>query len=472
MQRRFTRVLTFLLAWITASLAVSWTNAAEDPTPPRVSPWTNSKIKGSPDPPLPYKTTRVFSNVTLDQPTEVRWVPSANKWLATQRGSTLVAFENDLQNATAEPCLDLSDATDQPVLNVHGIVFHPDLENQPYCFVTFISKRKDLHGVNLGRLRVTDPTIPAVDTSSLEVLASWSSNGHVGMAMQFGPDGMLYLSIGDGQRPYPPDADNVGQDLSSLQSSILRIDVNDPTPEQPYRIPPDNPFVGKPNARGEIWAFGFRNPWKIAFDPVSGDLLAADVGWESREMIHRVAKGRNHGWSIMEGSQSVKQELQPTIPITPPLFEHTRRDARSISGGQYWQSDRIEELKGAYIYGDWMTGKVWALKHKGDQVLWQKELVDTPLRVISFMRAPDGEVFILAYDGTILRLEPNTDADDQTPFPTRLSETGVFADVANQEPSPGVVEYEISANHWADGTHSRQVDCDTGVPAARTVQRR
>ncbi|MFK8114408.1 MAG: sorbosone dehydrogenase family protein, partial [Rubripirellula sp.] len=319
MQRRTSRVVPLFLAWVTASLMVPWMSSGQDSIPPRVAPWTVSRIKGSPDPPLPYKATRVFAKVDLDQPTEVRWVPSAQKWLSTQRGSKLVTFDNSM-NATAEPFLDLSEALGQPVLNVHGIVFHPDQKNQPWCFVTFITARKDPEGVRLGRLRVIDPTVPTLDASSLEVLASWNSGGHVGMSMQFGPDGMLYVSIGDGQRPYPPDADNTGQDLSDLQSSILRIDVNDPTPGRPYRIPPDNPFVGQDNVREEIWAFGFRNPWKIAFDPISGDLLAADVGWEAHEMIHRVKKGRNHGWSIKEGSQTVKQDLQPKIPITPPLF--------------------------------------------------------------------------------------------------------------------------------------------------------
>ncbi|MFK8113897.1 MAG: PQQ-dependent sugar dehydrogenase, partial [Rubripirellula sp.] len=243
---------------------------------------------------------------------------------------------------------------------------------------------------------------------------------------------------------------------SDLAASIMRIDVNDPTDDEPYRIPSDNPFVGQPNVREEIWAFGFRNPWKITFDPDSGDLLAADVGWEMREMIHRVAKGRNHGWSIMEGSQPVKPSIQPSVPITPPLFEHTHLDSRSISGGVYWQSDRIPDLKGASMYGDWMTGKVWALKHQGDEVLWQKELVDTPLQIISFMLGPTGEVLILAYDGTIMRLDPNDEPADRAPFPDRLSKTGIFKDASKLQPAEGVVEYQISANHWADGTHSRQ----------------
>ena len=168
----------------------------------------------------------------------------------------------------------------------------------------------------------------------------------------------------------------------------------------------------------------------------------------------------------MEGSQPVKPDQQPVVPITPPLFEHTHLDSRSISGGHFWQSDRIAELQGAYLYGDWMTGKVWALKFKGDQVHWQQELVDTPHRVICFMLDPSGEVLIVCYDGTILRLEPNNVAALQDKFPTKLSETGLFADVASQIPAQGVVEYEISAHHWADGTHSRQW---IGIPNAEQL---
>ena len=378
MERTYAGVLALCLGSILAGVQAAREVDAQDSIPSRLHAWTDSNVKGSPDPPLPYKATRLFSKVELDRPTNVSWVPSAKRWMATQHGGKLVTFANDPVDATCEPFLDLSEALGAKVHNAYSVLFHPDLKNQPWCFVTFVSKPQDPQGVHLGRLRVTDPAGPTVDPDSLQVLLSWSSRGHQGGTMQFGPDGMLYFGVGDGQRPYPPDADNTGQDLSDLQASIMRINVDDPTDDQQYRIPPDNPFVGRPNTREEIWSFGLRNPWKIAFDPESGDLLAADVGWEMREMIHRVARGRNHGWSIMEGSQTVKPEVQPEIPITPPLFEHTHLDSRSISGGHFWQSDRIPDLKGAYIYGDWMTGKVWALKHQGDRVLWQKELVDTP----------------------------------------------------------------------------------------------
>ena len=376
--------------------------------------------------------------------------------MANHAGDQIVTFKNDPNSAVTRPLVSVSELYGESVQVAYATKFHYDQENQPWCFLTFTSKRNTEDGHHLARVKVIDPAVPSFDRDSLIVLARWKSHGHVGSSMQFGPDGMLYVSVGDGQPPYPPDGDETGQDLSDLRASIIRIDVNDPTSDQPYRIPNDNPFVDQENARDEIWAYGFRNPWKICFDPISSDLLAADVGWEMREMIHRVRRGRNHGWSVMEGSQQVKPDQTPTEPITPPLFEHTHLDSRSITGGYVWQSDRLPELKGAYLYGDWMTGKVWGLKFKGDTVLWQKELVDTPHRVICFMLDPSGEVMIVGYDGTILRLESNESTGSQESFPTKLSETGLFSDTAAQRPASGVVPYEINAHHWADGTHSRQ----------------
>lgn len=429
---------------------------AQESLPDRLARWTTSRVNGSPDPPLPYKTMAVYQGVKLDSPTDITWLPDARRWIATQNNGKILKFENDPRNAFAEPLLDLTQIPDRPATQVFATIFHPDLKNQPWCFVTYEAIRNGTKRTFLSRLKVLDPSVPTVDLASLTVVTDWIGGGHSGGAMQFGPDGMLYVTTGDGQAPYPPDESGTGQDRSDLEASVLRIDVDNPTADQPYRIPTDNPFVGQPNTREEIWAFGFRNPWKLAFDPVSGDLIAADVGWEMREMIHRVARGRNHGWSLMEGSQRVKEGQEPKIPITPPLFEHTHLDSRSISGGFFWHSDRLPELKGAYIYGDWMTGKVWALKSDGDRVLWQKELVDTPVQVICFMLDPTGEVLIVGYDGTILRLETNRVKDQSSQFPLRLSETGLFANVVTQEPARGVIPYEISAHRWADGTESNQ----------------
>ncbi len=423
--------------------------------PQRVTPWTSSNIKGSPEPPLPYRTQRVYQQVQLQQPTDIVWLPAAQRWIATQVNGTIVTFGSDRETATAQPFLDLNESHEKPVSNTVSTTFHPDLENHPWCYVCYASKLKDPLGRHLVRYKVTDPKRPAIDVSSRVELLSWNGDGHSGGSVQFGPDGYLYLSVGDGQPPYPPDEQNTGQNISDLEASILRIDVNYPTAEQPYRIPQDNPFVGDSNSRGEIWAFGFRNPWKMAFNPANGELFVADVGWEMREMVYRVQRGGNYGWSIMEGSQPVKKE-QAVVPISPPIFEHSHFDCRSITGGAFWQSERLPELIGAYIYGDWMTGKVWALKTEGDRVLWHKELVDTSHQIICFMLDPLGEVLIVGYDGAILQLLANDAELERQEFPKQLSSTGLFADTKILRPMPGVIEYEISAHHWADGTHSRQ----------------
>ncbi|MCC9599110.1 PQQ-dependent sugar dehydrogenase [Stieleria sp. JC731] len=430
--------------------------AAADDLPKRATPWLTSKVHGTPDPPLPFKATRTFAEIKLNNPTDLVWLPDARRWIATQQHGPIVSFANDPETDSLQNVLDLSDCHPQRVSQTLATLFHHDLKKYPWCFVTYTYNGGDTPSTRLVRFKVTDPSVPTIDPNSRQLLVQWQPTGHTGGSMQFGPDGMLYVSVGDTQAPYPPDADETGQDLTDLEASILRIDVDLPEGDVTYRIPHDNPFVDHPNARGEIWSYGLRNPWKIAFNPNNGDLLAADVGWEMREMIHRVDRGRNHGWSIMEGSQIVKQGRDPLIPITPPLFEHTHLDSRSITGGHYWQSDRIPELEGAFIYGDWMTGKVWALKSDGDQVDWQKELVDTSLQIVCFGLDPTGEVLIVGFDGTIMAIDRNDAEDTQQSFPKRLSQTGIFADAVSQQPSPGVVEYQINAHHWADGTVSRQ----------------
>lgn len=452
---RFARILFCWIGLTASTFELQCLGTEVETTKSRTSPWINSRVKGSPEPPLPYTTHRIFQNVDLDRPTEITWLPTAQKWIANHSGNQIVSFGNDKISATTQPLLNLQDCFGERIQTGYATTFHHDIKKQPWCFLTLTTKRKTEDGHCLAKVKVIDPSIPTFDPSTFQILLRWKSNGHVGSSMQFGSDGMLYLSVGDGQPPYPPDGDGTGQDLNDLRASILRIDVNQDN-KQAYRIPPDNPFVNQKDARGEVWAYGFRNPWKMTFVPGTNDLLVADVGWEMREMIHLVRKGQNHGWSIMEGSQPVKPDEHPLIPITPPLFEHTHLDSRSITGGHIWQSDRIPSLKGAYLYGDWMTGKVWGLRFEGNRVTWHQELVDTSQRIICFMLDPSGEVFIVGYDGSIHQLQPNPQVGERTEFPAKLSETGIFTQTETLTPSDGVVEYEINSHHWADGTRSRQ----------------
>ena len=450
-------------------------NAAQPPSQDPVR-WTTSKIKGTPDPPSPYSIERVLPDVKLTRPTEMIYLRSIDQWVATQVNGKVVSFAPT--GGEVRTVLDLK-KPDVKHCRALGIAFDPDFPQRPYCYIAKSEHPGRSDGASLIRLTVTDPQTLEIDPESEVTLLRWSSVDHSGGCVKFGPDGYLYLPIGDGQRPTPPDPKGTGQDISDLQASIVRIDVNDSTwsKEQraesnlPYRIPADNPFVGVENARGELWAFGVRNPWKMCFHPESGELWTGDVGWEMMEMVYRIERGGNYGWSVKEGSQDVKPNgNRSKIAITPPIFEHNHIEARSITGGYFWRSQRLAQLHDAYIYGDWMTGKIWGLKHDGQQVTWQQELTDTPLQIVSFALAPDGDVLVVGYDGTIHRLIPNPDIGTSmaADFPQRLSETGLFTDTANQVPSAGVVEYSINAHHWADGTTSQQwVALAEGDPMAQ-----
>ncbi len=426
--------------------------------------WTTSKIKGTPDPPPPYSIERVLSGVRLTRPTEMIYLDSVDRWVVTQTDGKVLSFAPT--GGDVKIILDLK----QPEVKfcrALGIAFAPDFPQRPYCYIAKSEHPGTSDGASLLRFEVTNPEPLEIDPASERTLLRWSSIDHSGGCVKFGPDGYLYLTIGDGQRPTPPDPMETGQDISDLQASIIRIDVNDSQwtkdrlaePDSLYRIPDDNPFVDIENARGEVWAFGVRNPWKLCFHPTRHELWTGDVGWEMMEMVYRIERGGNYGWSVKEGSQDVKPSgKRSQIAITPPIVEHNHIEARSITGGYFWRAKRMAQLFDAYIYGDWMTGKIWGLKHDGQQIIWRQELTDTPLQIVCFALAPDGEVLVVGYDGTIHRLIPNPDIGTSmtVDFPKRLSETGLFVDTENQTPALGVVEYSINAHHWADGTTSRQ----------------
>jgi uncharacterized repeat protein (TIGR03806 family) len=250
-----------------------------------------------------------------------------------------------------------------------------------------------------------------------------------------------------------------GQDCSDLLSSVLRIDVDHPETGKAYRIPPDNPFVNVPAVRPEIWAFGFRNPWKMSIDRATGELWVGDVGWELWEMVFKVKRGGNYGWSVMEGPQPVHVEGRrgPT-PILPPTQAHPHSEAASITGGYVYHGTRLPELAGAYIYGDYQTGIIWGLRSKGDAVTWHQELARTPLHLVAFGETHNGELYMVDHDRThqIYRLARIPAAEAASNFPHRLSQTGLFASTRDHQPAPGVVSYSVNSPLWADGATAQR----------------
>jgi putative heme-binding domain-containing protein len=418
------------------------------------APWTTSRITGSPEPPRPYVAERIFPSLEFNQPLELVALPGTNRLVILQAQGKIYSFENRPGDGslTADLFADIRECDDK-FDRLYGLAFHPRFVENRTCYISYVVSPRTPDGSKVSRFKVSQSNPPRLIPESEEVVLRWYGGGHNGANLQFGPDGYLYISTGDAGDAFPPDGRNTGQDISDLEASILRIDVDHRDRGLAYRIPPDNPFVGMPSARGEVWAYGLRNPWKMTFDPADGSLWAGDVGWELWEMIYKIERGANYGWSVVEGPQPVHNERStgPT-PINPPAVAHSHIESRSITGGHFSKTSRLPELRGVYIYGDYVTGKVWGLKHDGPKVTWHEELVDTPLQMASFGLDQAGDVLIVDYpSGTLHRLAPNPRAGANENFPRRLSETGLFTDTANHVPATGIVPYAVNAEPWADG---------------------
>jgi len=432
--------------------------------------WTSSRIHGSPEVPKPYLSDQVFTRIELNEALEMIAVPGLGRFVAVEKGGKIWSFKDSPDSSTKDLLIDLK-PDHAPLQYAYGIAFHPKWQENGYILLTYAYGDKVLDGTKLSRFKLTRQEPPLLDPKSETVLLTWRSGGHNGASLQFGPDGMLYISTGDAEVPSPPDPLNTGQDISDLLSSILRIDVDHEENGKAYRIPPDNPFLTTPKAMPEIWAFGFRNPWKISFD-AKGRLWCGDVGWEQWEMIHLVQRGGNHGWSAMEASQPIKPETQRPEPIIPPVAAHPHTEAASITGGYVYHGTRFPELRDAYIYGDYETGKIWALWHDGKQVTRREEIADTPHKIVTFGLSGDGEIYWMDWQKNtpIYRLASNPAVGKPSHFPRKLSETGLFTDTAAQTPAAGVLPFEIAEPMWQDGaTATRFVALPEGKSINTTV---
>ena len=228
---------------------------------------------------------------------------------------------------------------------------------------------------------------------------------HNGGQLAFGPDGYLYISLGDGGSGGDPQGN--GQNVKTLLGSILRIDVSNASPAEPYRVPEDNPFWDDETARGEIWAYGLRNPWRFSFDPVTGDLWTGDVGQNRFEEIDLVVRGGNYGWNVLEGTHcfSPKTECDPA-GTAHPVLEYPINGGCSVIGGYVYRAADIPSLAGAYVYGDHCSGKVSALRYEGQTVTGNREIADTGHRITSFGVDRAGNLYVLTQKSGVFRLVP------------------------------------------------------------------
>jgi uncharacterized repeat protein (TIGR03806 family) len=386
-------------------------------------PWTTSKVIGSPEPPPPYKTEPAFPKLPpFEEPLDLTYAPGTNRLFVAGRWGKIWSFVNKKDVDKADLALEFKGAVDskgQPMKQViYAFTFHPKFKDNGYIYVTWIPN-PETEGLPKGS-RVSRFTVkgepPVIDRASEKIIFEWPNGGHNGGCLKFGPDGYLYIVTGDGSGI--ADSNNIGQDLSSIHAKLLRISVDlVPLPRgstpHAYAIPGDNPFVNTKGARPEVYAYGLRQLWRYSFDRKTGDLWGGEVGQDLWEMIYKIEKGGNYGWSVMEGTHEFRPERKkgPT-PILKPVVEHSHTDFRSITGGFVYHGTRLAELKGHYIYGDFDTGRIWTIKIERKNVISKdgkyghvddyftpSEIARTTYRIVSWGEDADGEIYFCDFTG-------------------------------------------------------------------------
>jgi uncharacterized repeat protein (TIGR03806 family) len=424
----------------------------------RRTPWTTSKVRGSPEPPSPFRTEIAFPRLKkFDEPLDLEKL-GADRIVVVERYGRIYTVRTDRNTAQADLLLDMNQVlgrTGAKTMANYGFAAHPQYARNGYVYVTYvIDLEKELpKGSRVSRFKVTETDPPRCDPKSEQILIEWPCGGHNGGCLKFGPDGYLYIGTGDSSGI--ADQYQTGQSLATLAGKILRIDVDKPDQGKAYGIPKDNPFVDRKDARPEIWAYGLRQPWKMSFDSAAGDFWVGNVGQDLWEQIYKIERGGNYGWSILEGSHAFRPERPrgPT-PILMPIVEHDHANFRSITGGFVYHGKRLKDLVGAYVYGDYDTGRIWAFRfdRKTGKVSDHRELFKSHLRLVGFGEDAQGELYLCDHmDGRISRLVPNPAVGSPDKFPKKLSETGLFSSVKDHVPAPGVIPYSVIAPQWADG---------------------
>ena len=459
--RFFTTILC--LAWLGAARATADSGRGAPYGIEQRTAWTTSRVVGSPDPPPPLRAVRAFPRLNFANPLYIIAEPparsanearaarlAAERIFVVEQHGRILAFPNDAAVEKTEIFLALDDR------DTYGMTFHPRYgENRfVYVFSNGPNSSADRRLNRISRFVVSRAVPFACDPASEKIIIEWESNGHNGGDLAFGPDGMLYVSAGDGTTD--SDTNLTGQKISDLVSGMLRIDVDHPAPDREYAVPKDNPFLEVPGARPELWAYGFRNPWRIHFDQ-QGNLWCGDIGQDQWEMIEIVRRGDNYGWSVVEGGHPfyLERERGPH-PFVAPILVHPHSEARSITGGVTYRGAKFPEYRGAYVYGDYGTGKIWAARYDGWKITFHQEIADTPFQILGFGADAAGEIYLVDYAGPLYTLERAPAEKLREPFPRRLSETGLFRSVPKHVVEPALIPYSVNSPLWSDNAHKER----------------
>jgi len=394
----------FRLVWLVSGLALVLAACGGGSSSDGTSP------PPPPPPPPPTSTpsileAQVFPLLTFPSLVSLQQAPGdATRWFAVEQGGVIRAFVNDQSAATSAVFLDISPrVTSGGERGLLGMAFHPNYPATPYVYVSYTGQLSGLTSF-VSRFSSIDGG-QSLDPNSEQVVISigQENTNHNGGHVKFGPDGHLYLGLGDGGGGGDPN--ERAQDNRRLLGTMIRLDIDGGSP---YAIPAGNPFETNPVCPlgisanqdcPEIFAWGLRNPWRFSFDSQTGVLWAGDVGQGSWEEIDIITVGGDYGWDDREGAHCFEPATGCIMDSIDPITEYGRSLGASVTGGFVYRGSAIPDLVGWYVYADFVSGRIFAIPADSQTGTATIELLDTALSISTFAQDENGELYVIDYGG-------------------------------------------------------------------------
>lgn len=439
---------------------------------------------------LALSVQRAFPALTFQQPLYMLQAPGdASRWYVLEKTGRVRSFANQPGASASSVFLDLSGVVNTASEGgLLGLAFAPDYTSSRIAYLSY-TRTPPGGGMQsvISRFQSADDG-QTLDPASEQVLLAIDQpyNNHNGGGIKFGPDGHLYIAIGDGGSGGDPL--NNAQTTTNLLGAILRIAVSG---AGDYAIPADNPFAGNPRCPAgegaadcpEIFAWGLRNPWRFSFDRATGRLWAGDVGQSAREEINIVERGGNYGWRFREGFACYNPSTGcPSAGLTDPVLDYPHTEGRSVTGGYVYRGPTLPEFQGRYLFGDFVSGRLWVLDSGSSGVYTKALLAETGRSISSFGEAEDGSLFLVDYGGGLYELRSAGGPVDT--IPQQLSDTGCVDPADATQPATGLVPYRPNAPFWSDeaakdrwlalpdvGTIALEADGDFALPPGAVLMK-
>ncbi len=391
---------------------------------------------------------RAFGALSFNRPTKITHAgDGSDRLFVVEQSGIIRVFDNDDDVATSAVFLDIRgrvsrNGNEEGLL---GLAFDPDFANNGFFYVNYSAAgpRRTI----VSRFSVTGND--GDEASELQLVSfNQPFSNHNGGELAFGPDdGKLYIAAGDGGSGGDPQ--NNAQNLDTLLGKILRMNSDGSAPT-------DNPFyTGDGGPRDFIWAYGLRNPWRMSFDRETHELWAGDVGQNAVEEIDLIVRGGNYGWRFFEGDSEFDNPANlPATDFIAPVIDYGHNLGASVTGGYVYRGSALPSLQGAYLYADFISGRVWALVWEGSALVYNAQVASVT-NPSSFGEDEAGELYVCSFDGGIYRFEEAGGGPPDT-IPATLSQTGLFSSLATLSPVAGAIEYDVNAPTWSDGASKRR----------------